>query len=258
MVIKQELEWIDDNEDDDTFDDQDIINEFLQEHDIDVDVDADADDSDKIILANPDKCIGITKNSFNIVAGSTNSGKTNLILNILRKNYKQWNKIYFVCPTLNLQSQYKGIVHPSRILTSEKDIDKLLNDQQKNPKCHIAIVLDDCIGTVSFQSSKIFDKLASSCRHYRITCFILIQDLKKLSPTIRDNSATLFITKLKEHSLRCAFELSSNFPNYQSFKEFIEKACKDYQVVKMNLAAGYDNDINVFKPPLISHKIKFK
>ena len=243
MIHKEEIEWICDDQ-----------NKNSSEND-----NTGEKHKFSIQISDAQKCMIISRNTCNIIAGSTNSGKTNLLLNILRLNYKLWNSIYFVCPTLDLQSQYKDIVIQKNILTNERDIERLFTEQTNNQRRYICIVLDDCISTISFQSSNIFDKLASSCRHYRITCFILIQDLKKLSPTIRDNCSNLFITKLKEHSLRCCFDLSSDFPNYKSFKDFMDSACKDYRVVKMNLAAGYDtNTIFVFTPNLLNRKIKFR
>jgi hypothetical protein len=115
------------------------------------------------------------------------------------------------------------------------------------------LIFDDVLGKIRFQNSNLFDYVASSCRHFRLHCFLLVQDLKKLSPTIRDNSKVLFVTKLKEHSLKTCFELSSNFASYQQFKEFMGFACKDYNVVRFDLTGN--GEVRVFNPGVCN---KFK
>ena len=58
----------------------------------------------------------------------------------------------------------------------------------------------------------------------------------------------LFVTRVKEHDLRSVFELSSGFDNYQSFHNFMSRVSVNYQVVKFDLAPGYNRkDYSVFK-----------
>jgi Na+-transporting NADH:ubiquinone oxidoreductase subunit NqrC len=108
------------------------------------------------------------------------------------------------------------------------------------------------------QKNKLLDKIASSGRHYRITTFLLTQDLKKLSPTIRDNASYIFVTKLKEHSLKTCFELSTSFKSFNEFKEFINRSCQSYRVVRIDLHAGYSKKVVRVFLPLLLPRLKFK
>jgi len=100
---------------------------------------------------------------------------------------------------------------------SEESREEVLEEQKRKNKQRVALIFDDVLGKMSFQNSNLFDYIASSCHHFRLHAFLLVQDLKKLSPTIRDNCKVLFITRLKEHSLKTCFELSSNFGSLQEF-----------------------------------------
>ena len=211
-----------------------------------------------IELTAPTQAIQMKFPALIIIGGMTESGKTNLLRYILKENHQSFNRIWALCPTADLLVEYQFIPRKFTITNpTEEDVDNILQDQIKFKHLKTCVVLDDCIGSLNFQNSKIFDKLASSSRHFKLTTFILIQDLKKLSPCIRDNAKYLFITKLKEHSLKICYELSSSFKTEKKFKRFMNQVCKNYQVVKFNLTANYnDTPYCMFKPPLVS-KFKF-
>jgi len=111
----------------------------------------------------------------------------------------------------------------------------VLEEQNKKTKQRVALIFDDALGKMCFQNNNLFDYIASSCHHFKLHAFLLVQDLKKLSPTIRDNCKVLFVTQLNEHSLKTCFELSSNFGSLQEFKQFMTLCCKDYNVVWFDL-----------------------
>jgi hypothetical protein len=205
---------------------------------------------EQVELDEVEECCKLNLPSLSVICGMTGTGKTTLLKWLILYNSEAFHKIYVLCPTAHLQDVYSFI--PSRYLITnptEVHIKAILKEQESNPKQRIAIVLDDCIGQVNFRNSKIFDKLASSGRHYRISTFILIQDFKKLSPTIRDNLHYLFITRIKEHSLKAAFELSSGFTSFYDFKAYMDGACKNYRVVRLLCAPGYeDKTTHVFAP----------
>jgi len=117
----------------------------------------------------------------------------------------------------------------------------------------VGLIFDDVLGNMHFQNSNLFDYIASSCCHFRLHAFLLVQDLKKLSPTIRDNCKVLFVTLLKEHSLKTCFELSFNFGSFQEFKQFMGFSCKDYNVVRFDLTGS--GEVRLFNPGVCN---KFK
>jgi len=66
---------------------------------------------------------------------------------------------------------------------------------------------------------------------------------------IRDNCKVLFVTRLKEHSLKTCFELWI----LQEFKQFMGFSCKDYNVVRFDLTGS--REVRVFNPGVCN---KFK
>jgi len=167
--------------------------------------------------------------------GMTESVKTNLVKQIIRYNSQNYHNIYLVCSTINLQSKYDCLPKQAVLPLSEESIEEVLEEQKKKNKKRLALIFDDVLGKMCFQNSNLFDYIASSCRHFRLHAFLLAQDLKKLSPIIRDNCKVLFVTQSKEHSLKTCFKLSSNFGSFQEFKEFMGFSCKDYNVVRFDL-----------------------
>ena len=70
---------------------------------------------------------------------------------------------------------------------------------------------------------------------------ILIQNLKHLSPVIHNNADYLYITTLKEYSIKAAFELSRGFETEKQFKTFMNSVNKEeYRAVRFNLKGGKD------------------
>lgn len=141
--------------------------------------------------------------SLIVIAGQTRSGKTNLVKSIIRRNALSWNRVFLLSPTLGLQDYNflppQFCLHDASKMPSF--IKRLKEQQRKYTNVKTCLVLDDCVGSLKF-NDKLFDELATTLRHYRMTMFVLVQDLKKITPTIRDNAVLLFVTKLKEHSLR--------------------------------------------------------
>jgi len=207
----------------------------------------------EIFLSPSEECLEVDNFGTTIIAGMTESGKTNLVKQILRYNAQLFHKIYLICSTVDLQTEYSFLPGQAILPLSEESLALIVEEQKRSPKQRTAVILDDVIGKIRFQQNNHFDHLASTCRHYRLHQFILIQDLKKLSPCLRDNCKVLFVTRLKEHSLKVCYELSSNFGTFQEFKEFISSVCQNYNVVRMDLTGS--GEVRVFNPGVCN---KFK
>lgn len=177
--------------------------------------------------------------TLTIIAGMTHSGKTLLAKHIMLATSTRgaFRDIKVCCPTADLQDAWSSCLGAKHIVTEPNDeyFEKLLRSQARHPNRHILLILDDIVGTLNFRNSTIFDKIATSGRHYRLTVMILTQDLNKLSVTMRDNASYMFVTRVKEHSLKTVFELSSGFRNLAHFKMFMERTCRDYNAVRFNL-----------------------
>ena len=182
-----------------------------------------------------------------IIAGQTDTGKTNLVKLLVRRYATSFNRIILLSPTANLQGvnflQEKFII---KDVTPGK-VEKIIAEQEKNKNWKTLLIFDDCIGSMSFKNSSVFDKLASSGRHYNTTIIHIVQDLNKLSPCIRDNSKYLFITLCKEHQLKTCFQLSTGFESFNQFKDYMKSHCKNYQIVRFNLSGDSETPHLTFK-----------
>jgi len=146
------------------------------------------------LLSNVEECLNVDQFGVSIIAGMTESGKTNLVKQIIRYNSQNYHKVYLICSTIDLKSEYDCLPKQAVLPLSEESIEEVLEEQKRKNKQRAALIFDDVLGKMHFQNSNLFDYLASSCRHFRLHAFLLVQDLKKLSPMIRDNCKVLFVT----------------------------------------------------------------
>lgn len=205
-----------------------------------------------------DILLGLSKMKFPcniIIAGQTDSGKTNLVKYLVYTHALQFNRIILLSPTADLQNE--NFLQKEFIITevTPEKVERIISEQQKNKKWKTLLIFDDCIGSMSFKNSSVFDKLASSGRHYNTSTIHIVQDLNKLSPCIRNNSKYLFVTLCKEHQLKTCFELSTGFNSFTEFKEYMKRNCKNYQIVRFNLTGDADCPHLTFKS-VISPKFK--
>jgi hypothetical protein len=194
------------------------------------------------------KCMDLKFPSLTIIAGMSESGKTNLMKHLIRLHASKFHRIVVLCPTLDLQSSYECI-DPNCLIRepSSGDIEKIMEQQSKFPNLRTMLILDDCLGSVRFRDN-VFDRLASSGRHYNISTFIIIQDLKKITPTIRDNAKVMYVTKLKSHSLEACFDISNGFTNKSEFLTYINSNCRNHQIIRFNLSGDCEIPYMTFNP----------
>lgn len=237
------------------------------ESDDDIEVDKESNKSSEVFVMDDIPHLDNYQNSVKInfpcnilISGGTNSGKTNVLLHIVQRNATQFNKIIALCPTasVNKDNQY-GFLPKGSLFTNVNVqlIEKIFEYQKKHKNEKLLLILDDIIGVLDLQKAPIIQLLFTQSRHWNISLVVLTQNLKACSPCVRSNSRYLFITSLKEHSMKSAFELSNNsFPSFNMFKVFMNKMLKNYQCVRISLASyNEDRDYSVFKPPIAS---KFK
>ncbi len=196
-----------------------------------------------------DKCLELTRNGLTIIAGSSEAGKTSLVLNLLRHNVKKFHRIWALCGTTDAQLSYRDVLPKRYIVTpTDEAVDQIVEEQRKNTKWSTLIILDDVIGRLKFHNSDTWDQLASSARHDNLTIIVVTQDLKTVSSTMRLNTKVLFVTRLKEHSLKACFEMSSGFSSFGDFKIWMDNICTDWNIVRFNLNSGYSkSNYEVFK-----------
>jgi len=107
------------------------------------------------------------------------------------------------------------------------------------------------------QGSDILDALASSSRHLWMHIILTVQDLKKVSLTIRDNSRILFINSLlQEHCVKSSYDLTVGYDSLEAWKKFLSSACDDHQVICVELYGK--SEIKVFLLPYSPPKYRIK
>lgn len=134
------------------------------------------------------------------VVGSSGSGKSNFILNLLTKKdmyHNYFDEILVISPTaVNLDPSYKVLNLPEenyfpcdenvldRIMTiQEENIEGKDGDKSNAPK--ILLILDDIVSYKSFCNSKMMLKFAVMSRHWGISMMILSQAYHRIPKSVR-------------------------------------------------------------------------
>lgn len=192
----------------------------------------------------------IAKHPFRCyIIGASQSGKTNLMLNLLSRKdmYKGFfDLIYVLSPTagkidktyniLKLPEQNYFKCDPKvleRILQIQKKI--ITNRKKKPPK--ILIILDDCISFTQFMNSQILLEFATQSRHYNISMFILSQAYHRVNKSVRLSMSWIcfFRSSQKELTVLAEDFCPAGF-SHKQFKKVINKATAEkYSFLNIDL-----------------------
>jgi hypothetical protein len=127
---------------------------------------------------------------------------------------------------------------------------------QKPGSLKTLLVLDDVISYINFKS-KLWDRIASSSRHFNLSVILLLQNLSSsIAPIMRDNSTVMFITKIKALDIKKAFSMQSHFAKEDDFAKYLTDSTRDFGVVRVELT-GKEPGIMDWHPPVPSQK-KFR
>lgn len=182
----------------------------------------------------------IRRGGVNILCAPSETGKTNIAKKILLNcaAREMWHRIFIFSPTANLSiKNYRGFAPAASIVTepTELKLCKIMLEQEKNEFLRTCIVFDDCIGAdLGINGSKIFNKLGASSRHYNITVFILTQNAKQISTTIRQNAVTWYIRHIVSYTSQAVWEDigSSIFETRREFNDFLRKYTRGYNCIR--------------------------
>lgn len=224
-------------------------------------------------LADADECLKLTNLDYSVlIGGSSNSGKTQLMLNLIHKNARMFSKIILISDSWTTQPELKKLLPKNNYWSFEtcKDkLEKLMSEQKKSdPIPRVLLIFDDIIGKVNLNNDKVFKQLISQARHQRLYLWFLVQHVSSvIGPGFRSNVKKVYITKLRRTSLEPIYDFVSGFDSKQEFFEFMERNCRNYNAILID-----DNNYNktrnvsVFNPGLapmikirnkkISNKIK--
>jgi hypothetical protein len=208
------------------------------------------------------------KNIFCVIAGSTGSGKTNLMLNLLKKEkILNYSNIYIYSSTLHqpayayLKEYYENLENFIKYKTNQIiqiahffDADEeILNPSEldKN-KSHI-MIFDD----VMLKDQTIIKDYFCRGRHNNVSVFYLCQSLHKIAKhCIRENANTFILFKQDDKTLKYFHETHiSGDMDFREFKQFCDGAWnKKHGFVVINIwddaycGRYWDNYNKVYKP----------
>jgi hypothetical protein len=181
-----------------------------------------------------------------LIVGSSNSGKTNFIKNILiRKQFKYKDlfkkNIWLFCPTVNLSDSYKFIEkmetedRPRIFKYYDENIIKQIKDEQTLIKNNLdelnltrppelLIIFDDMIGNLPETKMNSFIELFTSGRHYNINIILVTQSYYSIPLVVRRNCTHMIF--FEGMSKRDINKLSSDEMPYKNDFDFYEEYTK--------------------------------
>jgi hypothetical protein len=177
------------------------------------------------------------KNIFCVIAGSTGSGKTNLMINLLKKekilNYSnvyvygstlyqpayQYLKEYYV----HLENYIKGICNENVKIAHFFDADvKIVNPSELDTNKNHIMIFDD----VMLKDQTVIKDYFCRGRHNNVNVFYLCQSLHKIAKhCIRENANMFILFKQDDKTLKYFHETHiSGDMDFKEFKTFCDDA----------------------------------
>ena len=159
---------------------------------------------------------------FMVISGARGSGKTTLEINLLYNELAgRFVKIYMFSSTFKVDPAYKVIqIPPEQVFDDYNDatVRKILKDamedgHEEEDKPPILIIFDDVVGSANFKKSittngtNALSLLALRGRHYNISCIVLTQCVRGISPEVRSNTdCAIVFSTTNEKELEAIFE----------------------------------------------------
>ena len=170
------------------------------------------------------------------MAGSTGSGKTNLLLNfLLEKNVLDYSDVYIYTSTLHqpaykylkeyynnieniIKEQYKVTIEIAHFFDAD---DEIKNPSELDPKANHLMIFDDVMLTDQTKIKEYFCK----GRHNNVNVFYLCQSLHKIAKhCIRDNANTFILFHQDDKTTKYFYD--THISGDMDFQEF-RKYCDD-------------------------------
>ena len=199
---------------------------------------------------NPRKHADIfAKNIFCVIAGSTGSGKTNLMIHLLKeKGLLNYTDVYVYSSTLHqpayeyLKDYYNKLESDIKILTKQSvkiahfldADDEIVNPADLDIHRNHIIIFDDLM----LKDQTLIKDYFCRGRHNNVNVFYLCQSLHKIAKhCIRDNANTFILFKQDDKTMKYFHETHiSGDMDFTEFKSFCDKAwSKKHGFVVINL-----------------------
>lgn len=137
-----------------------------------------------------------------LIAGSSGSGKTQLLKQILKSSARNYDYVVVLCPSLEFSGDYKDFEtteekkKPQYTMFNEYDpnvLREVMETQSDIIRRHgkdrcpkVIVILDDCLEFLKQHS--LIEKLYFKGRHINISPIVLVQKLKGVSTILRVNT----------------------------------------------------------------------
>jgi len=201
------------------------------------------------------------------IIGSSNGGKSTLILNLLTKESMYmgyFDEIYIWSASIDTDVIWKKLEDlPAkekdkyRFFKSyeESDVSEILdfqeqrlkNEKTKSKMHNMLFVFDDLIGS-KIMTSKVFQSLFFRGRHYNLSLILSFQSWKRIERSLRLNLSQIIITSVTDNELnQLASELCNPFVNKELFNK-IYFQCKKlgaYEFLYIDRTADYKDQFMV-------------
>ena len=202
------------------------------------------------------------QNKSLVILAKRNSGKSYLMKNLLQYSVKinEFQKIYCISPTEKINKFYSDIIPENCIFDNYSEewvlslIEKMskINEgktQQSQSPINCLLILDDCTSDVNMHQAKGIKMLYTRGRHSFIAICVISQNLKSVSPSIRNNSDYILTGQLNASNIEQLCE-SYRCPII-SKKDFItlyKNSTADYNffVINNNSVSNNVDDINSY------------
>ena len=180
--------------------------------------------------------------------GKTNSGKSRLLMHMLKKEKHKFQKIYVISPTESVLKFYSDVI-PSNCIFHEYDngwildLMKKLTEYKKNnnKKYNVLLILDD-IGSDAHNSNAL-NKVFTIGRHLNISIILTMQYINMVPATARANFSFICCSQMNKLSTDLLVEeyLMGNVTKSE-FLELYHQSSKDYGFFIINCNSVEDND----------------
>ena len=160
--------------------------------------------------------------------GASESGKTTLIRNIIRRYISSGRTIapdgrcvFWFGANAHQESSWLPKSHQCDHV-SKKKLTAIREMMRKGfAGRYVVIVLDDVLGE-TFHNDKFYADFISTCRHDRVILVIGLQYLRSVPPVIRENVKRFFVCSINNQTKKSLYELSSNPNQYDFFGRLSE------------------------------------
>ena len=175
--------------------------------------------------------------NLRLFLGRRNTGQRTLMIHLLRTLCKAqkfaWVRVYSPTAFTGVWGAIVGEDNVEAVFDAD-ELESILESQagirSRGGKNEGLIILDDCLGAVSFQDS-LWTRIASSGRHYNLSMWVSAQHLMKLPPVIRSNSDYTYVLGIQgDRVVKALYEEGGGLgcDTWQTFRERLAVAVRDY------------------------------